>query len=196
MSRISTAVRGAAILLVGVATPIGAPAVSAQDTAGDTIAADGPATPGSNAARLDSLRERAAELRAEILRLRIEFGIRMDRLESGLVFRVPEADGAGRSDGEALRRVASLVRRHYPEARLGVRVPAVDGAGCGTASDDRRTRRVIRRLTTSTGLDANRVVPADCERLRPVLARQAADRGPGRSVLLLIDRPPTPGGTS
>lgn len=186
----------AATLLVLCTSASGTPPLTAQDTAPDTVAPPPSPTPGSNAARLDSLRERAAELRAEILRLRIEFGVRLDRLESGLVFRVPEAAGAGRSDGEALRRVASLVHRHYPQARLGVRVLAVDGTGCGTASDNRRTRRVIRRLTGPIGFAANRVVPADCDRLRPALRGDTADPESGPAVLLLVDRSPTTGGTS
>lgn len=198
MQATANGIRVAATLVaLGGAAAIGTPELRAQDTAGDTTAAGGAATPGSNAARLDSLRERAAVLRAEILRLRIEFGIRLDRLESGLVFRIPEAVGAGRADGEALRKVASLVRRHYPEARLGVWAPAVDGDGCGSTSEEARTRRVIRRLTGPIGLEASRVVPADCQRLRPALAENTV--GPEAaavSVLLLVDRAPATEGAS
>ncbi|MFB6241122.1 MAG: hypothetical protein ABEJ46_06160, partial [Gemmatimonadota bacterium] len=111
MQATANGIRVAATLVaLGGAAAIGTPELRAQDSTTDTTAAGGAAPPGSNAARLDSLRERAAELRAAILRLRIEFEIRLDRLESGLVFRIPETAGAGRSDGEALRRVASLVR--------------------------------------------------------------------------------------
>lgn len=196
MSRSSTGVRVAAVLLlIGAATSVGATAVFAQDTAGDTIAADEPATPGNNASRLDSLRERAAELRARILRLRIEFGVRLDRLESGLVFRVPEAADRERPGGEALRRLGSVVDRHYTGARLGVRTSG-GGSRCGSAAEERRTRRVIRRLTGPIGFEATRVVPADCERLRPARAREAGDRNSGWTIFLLVDRSPPTGGTS
>lgn len=172
---------------VGGTATSGTPALLAQDTTPDTVTSDAPATPGSNARRLDSLRERAAQLRADIVRLRIEFGVRLVRLESGLVFRVPTASGRDRSGGEALRRVGSLLRRHYPRARVGVRVPGRDGTGCGSASDERRTRRVMRRLTDSIGFEASRVVPADCERLRPVLRGEASVPRSGTRVLLLVD---------
>lgn len=186
----------AMLLALGGASSYGTPTLFAQDTAPDTVATVPSATPGSNAARLDSLRERAAKLRAEILRLQFEFGVRLDRLESGLVFRVPEAADRDRPGGEALRRVGSLMRRHYPGARLAVGISAADGFTCGSTSEERRTRRLIRRLTGPIGLEASRVVPADCDRLRQALRGDAVDPESGPAVLLLVDRSPGTGGTS
>lgn len=150
---------------------------------GDTVTSGEEAAPASNAARLDSLRRRAAALRADLLRLRVEFGVRLDRIESGLRFRIPAVDGEERLP---LRRVAALVRRHYPEANVAVRAPVRDGgADCGTPDERRRTRRTIERLTGPDGLDARRVEPAGCDRL-PALDPRATRPAEGPPPLLLF----------
>lgn len=157
---------GLAVLAVVALLGDGAAEARTPGSVRDTVPNVVDTLPGSHAALLDSLRQRAAELRADIHRLRIRFGVRVERIASGLRFRIP---ARGVEKGEApLRKVASLVRRHYPGARVGVLAAEGDRTGrCGSPAGRRRTRAVIDVLTGPSGLEAGRVHRADCDRDGP-----------------------------
>lgn len=166
----------------------------AQDSVRDTAGRDARGSTEAHAAQLDSLRQRVAELRADLLRLRIEYGIRLDRQASGLRFRIPGDSAAVR---DALPRVASLLRRHYPEARVRVLARARGpGEACGSSAQRRRTRRVIERLVGPKGVEASRIGAADCGRrgrTQPDEGDAGADPSP---IVLFVEWGPPRGGTT
>lgn len=117
---------------------------------------------------LDSLRQRTAELRAAITRLRVQFGVEVQRVVSGLRFLSPFRRGDGRDSADAerggpLEQVAALARRYYPTASVLVQGTLPGGASsCGSSEERRRSRAAIQRLTGAGGLDAKRVRRAEC----------------------------------
>lgn len=153
-------------------TESSAPEWSRTDTlAGDTVRSRrGPAAPPDEAVRLDSLRRRAAELRAELIRLQTATGARIERRKDVLRIEVPVSVRGGESatigrGRSALLRLATLVRRYYPEARVLVVGTAWRHRNVsGSPRARRRAEAAVRSLTTAGGLGSTRVRRVACGR--------------------------------
>lgn len=172
------------------ARPAPGPAPSLQSP--DTLPSDRDSAGTAHAAQLDSLRQRMAELRAELVRLRVEFGARLERLRDGLRIDVPMSVRDGeeariREGREALNRVASIARRYYPDARLAV-VGASSGRAesCGTPDARRRADAVVRYLTGPGGFDRSRVHRAGCGRPRTGNGRPVSSAARVESAVTLV----------
>lgn len=152
---------------------------------GDTLPSARDSAAAAPAARLDSLRQRVAELRAVLLRLRAELGVRIERRTHALRIVVPVsvADGNDprvRFGAEALVRVASVVRRYYPDARVSVLGAAAGGGeSCASPATRRRAAAAVRHLSGPGGLDAARVHRARCGR---TVTPEPAPADPGAEV--------------
>lgn len=179
--------------------PAGA-AFQARDTAAgsDTLPAD--STPelhaGALKTKLDSLRIRSVRFRAAITRLRARYGVRVQRVESGVRFELPYPTSLPAADtGEAVgpvARIADVARHYYPSASIAV-LGTVDGARppCGTGPERRRAREVVERLRRHGGLDPERIRRAECVRSTvtaadtPSSARE--DAAPGATIYIEWD---------
>lgn len=158
----------------------------------DTLMSDRDSAVAAHAVQLDSLRQRMTQLRAELVRLRLEFGARLQRLRDGLRIdvpvSVPDDEEAGVREGrEALERVASIARRYYPEARVAV-VGSAPGRGesCGTPAERRRAGAVVRYLTGPGGVDRSRVRRADCDRALTRSGRSDSPAARAESAVTLV----------
>lgn len=196
----------AAVLVAGTGAPAAAlsrPAPSPapvdrpgrpDTTDGDTIDSRGDSAVAAHAAQLDSLRERAAVVRAALLRLRVEYRVRLHRRHGTLRIDLPATVGADAeptvaAGAGALERAAGLLSRYYPEADVSVVGRAAgDGHACGSPEARRRAEAAVRHLTGPGGLDPARVDRGDCERLAAPDSRPAAPGAAGGEpgVVLLV----------
>ena len=144
-------------------------------------------------AEIDSLRERMAKLSAAIMRLQVRFGVRVQRIESGLHFQLPldtatdDVVGA-RGERDPVIRIADLARRYYPAGSVAV-LGTVAGAdrACGTEPERRRARAVTERLREAGGLAPGRVRVADCVRTGVTDSGETVSRqAPGPAAITIL----------
>jgi len=188
----------AVLCVVGVgsvvpASPGSAAQVHDSASPADTLPVEVDSLASARASRIDSLRERMARLSAAIMRLQVQHGARVQRIESGLRFRLPfdtapavlaDADG----ELEAVTRIADLSRRYYPTGSLTV-LGTGDRAGpaCGTDAERRRARAVMERLRETGGLAPDRVRLADCARASVATPGEREDRDdPGAPAVTIF----------
>lgn len=184
----------------GLPAPSAGAAVQVHDTTADTMDV-GVDSSAAHAATLDSLRERTAELRAVITRLRVRYRARVQRIESGLRFRLPyptaeHLSAGGEGEAPPVARIADLAKRYYPSAAVTV-LGTVDGArpSCGSGTERRRAQAVVERLRESGAIDPDRVRRAECDRAALTDSGQQVPRGrpdsaTGVTVYIEWDTPP------